>query len=139
MRTWPVIFLLLILPLSQLRLSVGTHYCGGQAVSSRIMVGGDLPGCGMKTTGEPCCPPDDSGVGFSPVLCCKDHIDTPATTDEYITEATFQFVNPGFAGGDVSPVAYPNIPDKPALTLQAGRSPPPVKKSMQVYLQTFLL
>ncbi|HDR89765.1 MAG TPA: hypothetical protein ENN63_09100 [Bacteroidetes bacterium] len=139
MRTWSAILLLLIMPLSQLGLGVGTHYCGGEAVSSRIMWGGNLPDCGMETGGETCRLPHESGVSFTDVPCCDDRMETPPGTGEYIPEAASQFVNPGLAPGNGFPLAYPGIPETPSLPLHTGRSPPTVKKNLQIYLQTFLI
>lgn len=135
------ILLSFILLAGHMYLTIGTHYCGGEAVESRILFGETHPGCKMSDTHEPCRDSEKTNnklVRIDKVPCCENEYQTVQITNEYIKDATQETVNVAFA------LAYifisPNL-DLYKKSTHQGYSEyisPPLEKDIQVLFQIFL-
>ncbi len=76
------ISLAIILLLSNAGFAVATHYCGGQAVKSSIVLGNAWIDCGMKMEKE-CANTETKGVQITKTPCCQNEYQSLDVEDDY--------------------------------------------------------
>lgn len=83
------VFVSFLLLASHMNLTIGTHFCGGQPIMSKIIFGNTHLGCGMSTQeagyNSTCnsIPPE---MGLNNIPCCKNHYKT-MVSDGFLREA----------------------------------------------------
>lgn len=160
MRKLFSILLSLVLIVSHMHLAMGTHYCGGEAVETRILLGTGHVGCGMEhpdsqpaviIAGQqmatacgmehPDSQPGASGqapesVDQSP--CCENRYQTLQTTEEFVQQSQLITEYNAFPvvilHTDTIPAVYPES----LVNFYSYNIPPPSKKDKQVLYQVFL-
>ena len=134
------ILLALILLASHSYLTIGTHFCGGEAVESKILLGETHLGCGTMEMEEPC---NDSGnsneTNLDKAPCCENEYQTVQSTNEFVKDATPVTFHVDFAIAIV--YATLNLDLFPNSTQQSHTEyhSPPIEKDIQVLFQTFLI
>jgi hypothetical protein len=136
------ILLSFILLASHSYLTFGTHFCGGEAVESRILFGETHLGCGMMDMEESCNDPEESNksqTSFDNIPCCENDYQTIQVSDEYVKEATPITINVDFALAFV--YATLNLDLLPNSTQKSFTEyfAPLLKIDLQALLQTFLI
>ena len=133
------ILLSFILLASHINLAIGTHFCGGEAVMSRLMIGHEHLSCGMANMGEPCVETKNQDVSFTNPPCCENHYQTFETTDDFVKNASIININIDF----VASLAYSNLNvdifSQSAENFYSDYSPPPLEKDVQTLFQTFII
>lgn len=133
------ILLASILLLSHVNLIIGTHFCGGEAVMSRLIFAETHLNCGMANMDEPSNDSGNRALIFTNTPCCENHYQTIQATDDYIKEVPQANVNIDVAGTLVYSVLNEKLFSKSAHQFYSDYSPPPLEKDMRVLFQTFLI
>jgi len=74
------ILLSLVILFSTTGFTLVTHFCGGVASESKVVLFGEAPGCGMEETESDC---DDNGVNYTKKSCCDNERIQVKIEDEY--------------------------------------------------------
>ena len=136
------ILLSFILLASHMSLLIGTHFCGGEAVESKILFGDMHLGCEMSVMQNPC---DDSGksnekgVNFDKLPCCENQYQTIQITSQFVKEVAQLPFNVDFAAALIYTTLTLDLFPNSTYSLYADYSSPPVEKDIQVLFQTFLI
>ncbi len=136
------ILLSFILLASHISLTIGTHYCGGEAVESMLMFGENHLGCGMSDMEESC---EHSGktngndVSFSNTPCCENEYFNVDSTDDFVKDTAPLHFSTNHVAVIISAILNTEIISKSTHKLFTGYNPLPPGKNLQVLLQTFLL
>jgi hypothetical protein len=91
------IALSLILLLSNAGLTLASHYCGGKAVSTSLMLGPGNIGCGMADTPGNCEMPGKDAASLDAADCCQNAFTTLEVEEPIGAEAWSLMPNPVFA------------------------------------------
>ena len=95
MKAFLATFLSLILLISNFGLTMGTHFCGGMAVKSQLMIGHNhldcgMPGMDMATEKES----DEEGeLHLKSLGCCENHYQTLETDHDFKANQFSSFLN----------------------------------------------
>ncbi len=123
-------------------LTIGMHFCGGEAVESKIVLGELHLACDMMDIEESC---DDSGnsnksqASFDNNPCCETEYQTIQPPEDIFKDATQIAFNIDFAVAPVYSTLNPDLfPKTTHLSFRQYHSPP-IEKDIQVLLQTFLI
>ena len=73
MRKLIAISLSCILLLSNVGITLASHYCGGEAVESAVLIGGGELDCGMDMDAASCEIPQEQSSSFHAPPCCENH------------------------------------------------------------------
>jgi len=136
------IFLSFILVISHMSIIIGTHFCSGEAVESRIILGETHLGCGMMDMEESC---DDSGksdkngVSFDKLPCCKNEYQNVQSTNEFVKDAVQITLNVDFAVAFIYTSLNLDLFTKSTYQFSTEYISPPLVKDNQVLFQTFLI
>ncbi len=140
MKKLIAIFLTLLMLSSSTGLALGTHYCGGKAVKTQLVIGHADIDCGMAKVSEKC---EAGANGKVPMLqkkpCCQNHYASVDTDNSlaYKTVISTNYLNflmvfaPTFLMFNSSSLEENNI----FLTYP----PPFLKRDVQVLFQSFLI
>ena len=136
------IALSLFLLASHISLTIGTHFCGGEAVEKKVVWASSHLGCGMEDMDES--NKDASNTTptektFSELPCCENEFQALDVTDDFVKDASSFVINIDFVhihvltllGLDITPVAAKNH--------YAENSPPPLERDIQILFQSFLI
>lgn len=121
---------------------IGTHFCSGEAVETKIMLGKTHLGCGMTDIDLSC---EDSGktsnhpVSFDNFPCCENEYQIIQVTDEFVKDATHGSLNIDFAAAFLAILLNVDLIPKSTHQFYTDYSPPPLEKDVQVLFQTFLI
>lgn len=136
------ILLSFILLASHMYLSVGTHFCCGEAVETKIILGETHLGCEMMETEESC---DDSEhtnnmqVSFNNIPCCQNEIQTFQGTDDFIKDAAQPVINIDFTVAFLYTTLNLDLFPEASHQFYTEYISPPLEKDIQVLFQTFLI
>ena len=122
---------------SQISLTIGTHYCRGQAVDTKILIGEAHLGCGMADMDESC---DVSGtwdLSYNTPTCCENHYEALPASDDFLKDAPHLNVIVGLIAALADPVLSVELLSKKAHQSYIDYLPPPLEKDVQVLFQTF--
>lgn len=131
--------LIVLFLFSQTGITVATHYCGGHAVKSAVLVGNKLPGCGMEMMQSCEMNSPDEGPLVRREPCCQDHLQTLEANEELLTSIihTSSNLQESDNHSDLShAVSYVSVIAEPNY---ASNSPPLIEQDFQIDLQTFLI
>lgn len=136
------IFLSFLLLASHMYLTVGTHFCGGEAVESKVLFGASHLGCSMAGQ-EGSCELDPGAVHDGQSLdhapCCQNEIQTFSLTDAFVKEASQPFFQVDFAISFAYDARTPDLISRAIQQCCSEYYPPPPQKDPQVLFQTFLI
>ena len=136
------ILLSFILLASHSYLTIGTHFCGGEAVESKILLGETHLGCGMMDMEEPCEDSDNCNknkTSFDKTPCCENKYQTVQSTAEFVKEATQIAFSFEFAEAFIYTTLNFDLFSNSTQQFYAMYYSPPIEKDIQVLFQTFLI
>lgn len=129
------ILLSLVVLFSTTGFTLVTHFCGGVAAESKVVLFGDAPGCGMEDIKSDC---EDNGVNYTKKSCCDNERIEVKIEDEF--ERTVK------AEGTTSldllttwVIAAFNLLQASPSNIYADYTPPPLLKNLIISHQVFRL
>ncbi len=133
------IVLIFVLLASHINLTIGTHFCGGEAVMSKLMIGHEPLSCGMASMDEPCDESGNQDLSFANPPCCQNHYQTFKATDDFIkaTEKINQYSD--LLVALVYTIVNTDIISQSSKHFYADFTLPPLEKNIQVLFQTFII
>lgn len=136
------ILLSFILLTSQVYLTIGTHFCGGVAVESKIILGETHLGCGMEDMEVPCDKSEKTnknGAGYDKTPCCENEFQTIQTTDDFVKDAVQVDLNVDFAVAFIYNALNLDLFSKSSQQFYTEYISPPLEKDIPVLFQAFLI
>lgn len=136
------ILLSFILLASHMNLTMGTHFCGGEAVETKVLLGETHLGCEMMDLVEPCDGSEHSNqnqVRFNNVPCCQNEFQTIQGTADFVKEAAQTVFNVDFALAYIYTTLILDLFPKSSHQVYTEYISPPPEKDIQVLFQTFLI
>lgn len=139
MKRFVAISLAIIIMMSNLGLTVATHYCGGHAVESGLQLGGGDLDCGMKDGGTEYQAANENCAHFTAEHCCE-NLHQTLQTDNTLQ---IDLPAPEFHAPVAEPAVYAFHYYEPVTALEIAPfriDPPPIfERDIQVLFQTFLI
>jgi hypothetical protein len=123
-------------------LTLGTHFCGGVAIETKIILGETHLGCGMMDMEEPCDNSEHTSnnqVSFNNVPCCQNEFHTIQGTADFVKEATQTVFNVDFAVAFLYTSLNLDLFPKSTHQVYTEYISPPLEKDISVLFQTFLI
>ena len=139
MKKIVAISLAFILLFSNLGFAVGTHYCGGEEVMSRFLLGESALSCGMAAMESNCDSDHGDGLSFSKSGCCENEYRSFQVDDNYHPELVKLVQNFSFAVAFFYTDYFTGLFPSVEKTFYSDYSPPPLEKDLRVLFQTFLI
>lgn len=136
------ILLSFILLVSHVNVTFGTHFCGGEAIVTKIIFGKTHLGCGMMDMEAPCKTSEksnSSNANFENAPCCENLFKTFRVTDEYVKEVAFQSLHVEFAQAIIYTTIHLDLFPKSTHQFYTEYTPPPLENDIRVLFQTFLI
>ncbi|MGL1885177.1 MAG: hypothetical protein OCD76_01585 [Reichenbachiella sp.] len=132
------ISLAFILLLSNAGFAVATHYCGGQAVKSSIVLGNAMIDCGMKMDKE-CESKETIGIQISKTPCCQNEYQSLDVEDDYKQSVLRSNVNIEFIAAFINSFILTPLFADSNESEYANYSPPFLESDIPTLHQVFLL
>lgn len=142
MRKVLSIILAVVLFASHANVTFGTHFCGGMAVKTKIILGETHLDCSMIDMEESCdvrVERDYSEDRFEKAPCCENEYHSVQTTDEFVKDAALQFLNVDFAAALIFVTLSLDLFPSASHQFYTDYIPPLVEKDLPVLFQTFLI
>lgn len=139
MKRFVFILLSIVLLASQINLSIGTHYCGGEAVTNKLMMVDTDLGCGMAMLDESCDITGHQDSSYSSSPCCENHYQTIETTDNFVNDAQHILLQNDFIAILVYSILHIDLSSPTAHYFYADYASPPLEKDIQILFQTFII
>ncbi len=120
---------------------IGTHFCGGEAVETRIMLGNMHLGCGMpdvEGSSDDQEKPNTNELCFDKAPCCENEYRIVQFTDEFLKDAAPQAMNAEFAPAFIYKSLNPGVLQGANHQLYTENISPHPEKDTQALFQTFL-
>lgn len=139
-KVFSIVFSILLLA-SHMYLTIGTHYCGGEAVEKKFVLGKAGIDCGMSDMHGGCNHPEtgeESSSHLETAPCCENDYQTLEPTDEFIKEFNKTLFHVDFAIAFLYRFQWQDLLQKPTQNLYADYFPPWFEKDIQSLFQTFL-
>lgn len=136
------IILSFILLVSHISFIIGTHYCGGEAVETKVMFDKTHLGCGMPDMDLSCeeaVQTNTHDATIENIPCCENEFQTFQFTNEFVKEATPVTFTVNYAIAFIYATANFELFSNIAPQSFTDFSPPPLEKDIQVLFQTFLI
>ena len=135
------ILLSFILLASHINLTMGTHFCGGEAVETKILLGESHLGCGMMEMEADCNDSEltnNDQVRIDIVPCCQNKFQTIQGTDDFVKNAAQTVFNIDFAVAFLLTTLNLDLFSKATHQPYKEYISPPLEKDILVLFQTFL-
>lgn len=136
------ILLFFILLASHMYLTIGTHFCSGEAVETKIMLGETHLSCSMLDMKESCNDyehANNNQVSFNNTPCCQNEFQTIQGTDDFIKDASQIIFNVDFSIAFIYTILNFDLFPGSNNSLYTEYISPPFEKDIQVLFQTFLI
>lgn len=136
------ILLSFILLASPMYLTIGTHFCEGEAMETKILFWEKHLGCEMTDLEKPCNDSqktDNKGVNFDKIPCCENEYQTVRLTNEYVEKATQIVSSVEFTLTYIYTTQNLDFSTKSTNQANSEYFSPPFEKDVQVLFQTFLI
>lgn len=131
------ILLSLILLFTNMGFSMTTHYCGGHAVKSKLVLGDKSVDCGMEKMDDNC--ETGSGTSITKKSCCENHFMSLSVENEFQPTVAQPSLDVNFVFTFVYTYLELFSSNIEHETSYGEYSPPPKKQSRQVLFQSFLI
>lgn len=135
MKKLLAISLALVVLTSNIGIAMVTHYCGGQAVTSQLVIGQGTLGCGMSNLEMRT--EQQSDMGYEPSGCCEDHYQSFEIEDEF--NLLQLSINLDFVAAIVHSFLDLVILSEEEHPQLAHYSPPLIFRDIPVLNQTFII
>ncbi|WP_306639760.1 HYC_CC_PP family protein [Sanyastnella coralliicola] len=133
------IFLSVLMLTSNVGITLATHYCGGKAVKTSIMLGQEDLSCGM-TEMEPYCEKHHESPTITSKSCCENQYVRFEIEDDYRSSSIVEIpLQIGFIAAFI--IGYINLYffDASTEAEYLKYSPPLLDLDIPVFIQSFLL
>jgi hypothetical protein len=124
---------------SHISLTIGTHYCRGQAVDTQILLGKSHMDCGMAEMEEACDIAGDRDFVFANPPCCENQYQELRATDDFVRDLADVSLNAGAAAVLTTPAGNEGLSGKRAVKAYTDYLPPPMEKDIHSLFQIFLI
>jgi hypothetical protein len=124
---------------SHISLTIGTHYCRGQAVDSKLLFGEAHMDCGMAEMEGPCDLAEEEDFVFTNPPCCENEYQELQATDDFVRDATQVNINSKAAAVLTTSVGNEGLSGKRAIKAYTDYLPPPMEKDIHSLFQIFLI
>lgn len=131
------ILLSVFLLASHINLTIGTHYCRGQAFETKILFGETHMSCGMADMDESCVVHGVPDLSYTNIPCCENHYQALPASDDFLKDAPQLNVPDSLIAALVDPILNGVLFPKKADQSYTDYLAPPLKKDIQVLFQTF--
>jgi len=131
------ILLAILMLISNIGISINTHYCSGHQVAQSLSFGISDLDCGMNNMDQTC--DHDPNKNTLSKSCCKNVHQLLQVEDSFVMHATASGINPFFVIAFVQTIAQERILLPAKQQFFTNYHIPPPKKSAQVLFQTFLI
>lgn len=141
MKKFFSIILAFILVSSQMSFTIGTHYCGGEAVETKLILGETNLSCEMSEMNSYCelhQSYENNKLILKNIPCCDNEYKTTQPTDKYLKETNIQVLDFNFAIAFIHTQLMLNVLPKPIQNFYSKNISPP-EKDIQILFQTFLI
>ncbi len=128
-----------MLLLSSTGYTMATHYCGGEAVESKLMLVKHALDCGMAGMEEACEEEMSHGHQLSPKPCCQNEYQTFQVDDTFKTQGIEVAPNFVFVASFVQSFILPTLYTPTTLPKYTDYTPPLPEQDIQVLFQSFLI
>jgi hypothetical protein len=137
-RQYSAIFFILLLLASSANLTLGTHFCGGYAVESQIMIGHQHLDCGMAGMDKSMSKSDHTSQSVLKMQCCDNEYFTLITDDNFQSNTLSINFNWDFL--EIPTVEFSNLifHDEDVIHFKEY-SPPLIARDLPVWHQSFLI
>ena len=128
--------------ISGLPLTIGTHFCGGKATESKVILESAHIGCEMANVGKSynCEQSNNKDNHFSETPCCKNEYQNLQNINNFVKESIQQVpFDLDFATAFVYTSLNLDLFPKPTNLFNTKYSPPPLEKDIQELFQIFLI
>ena len=142
MKKITAILLSAVFLLSQLSLSIGTHFCGGEAVETKILFGETHLGCDMpdiEESRDSSEKDNKNGISFDKPPCCKNEYQTVQSTNEFIKDAAQIIFKAELPVEYICSTLNFDLLPKTKHQSYTEYTFPQFEKDIQVLFQTFLI
>lgn len=118
---------------------MATHYCGGEAVESKMMLVKHTLDCGMSGMEEACEAEMPNGQELSPKPCCQNEFQVLQVDDTFKTQVLQARPDWTFVAAFVQNFILPALHTPNTLPQNADYTPPLPEQDIQVLFQIFLI
>jgi len=142
MKKYFSILLSFILLASHINLTIGTHFCGGEAIETKVILGQMHLGCDMPDMDESFNDFEkynNHDFSFNNVPCCENKYQTVQVTDEYLKDKAPLSFNVDFAVAFIYKTLNLDLFSRSTHKFYTNYAPPPLEKDIQILFQTFLI
>jgi hypothetical protein len=142
MKQFLSILLSFVLLASHINLTMGTHFCGGEAVETKIMLVDTHLGCEMEDMDHVCGDPENinnQNGSFNTIPCCENKFHTVQTTDEFVKDTFPTLFAFEFVVAIVHCILNPGVFPDTNHTFYTDYSPPPLEIDIPILFQSFLI
>ncbi|MDN5350855.1 MAG: hypothetical protein PWQ54_2251 [Bacteroidales bacterium] len=122
--------------------TIGTHFCGGEAVATKIMLVNTHLGCDMPDIEEPCDGSEHTNhnhFSFTNIPCCQNEFQTIQCADDFVNDATQTVFNFDFVVVFLHTALNLDLLPKATHQFYTVYISPPLKKDIPVLFQSFLI
>lgn len=119
--------------------AVATHYCGGLAVESKVVLGHEALDCGMANMDKDCKAPPLEGTHLSKKPCCENKYQSIDTEDNFKPTIVQSLVNVEFVAAFIVTFLHLPISSVNEEPQYANYSPPLIDQDISVLHQVFLI
>ncbi|WP_456459132.1 HYC_CC_PP family protein [Reichenbachiella sp.] len=133
------ISLALIMLTTNMGFAVATHYCGGLAVESKVVLGHETLDCGMANMDKDCKTPPLEGMHLSKKPCCENKYQSIDTEDDFKPTIIQSTVNVEFVAAFIVTFLHLPISSTNEESQYANYSPPLIDQDISVLHQVFLI
>ena len=138
MRKNSAIFFILLLLASSANITLGTHFCGGNAVESQIMIGHQHLDCGMSGMDKSMSKSDHSTQSMIKMQCCDNEYLTLITDDNFQNNSFKTDFNWDFL--EIPAIEFSNLLLHSEDVIHFKEySPPLIARDLPVWHQSFLI
>ncbi|MGB3467114.1 MAG: hypothetical protein WBA74_17670 [Cyclobacteriaceae bacterium] len=132
------ISLALILLSTNLGFAVATHYCGGMAVKTQLVLGHEVLDCGMASINKSC-KKSIEGTYLNNKPCCQNVHQSIDTEDDFKPTIIQSTVNVEFVAAFIVTFLHLPISSVNEESQYANYSPPLIDQDISVLHQVFLI
>jgi hypothetical protein len=121
--------------------TVGTHFCGGEAVESKVILGEANLGCDISDMEKHCGYSENAeknGNSVEEHPCCNNEYQTVQVTNQFVKNETQKTFNIEFALAFIYTTLNINLFPKFNHQINTIYTSPTIEKDIQVLFQTFL-
>ncbi len=142
MRKYLSILLSFVLLASHFYLTIGTHFCGGESVQLKILLGKKHLDCEMPNIDNSCAGFEKNSTQefcFDELPCCENEYQLVHLTNEFVISTAQTDFNVEFAVAFIFTGFKLDLFPKSTHQFYTEYISPPFEKDIQVLFQTFLI